>query len=192
MIDDGMFTEEMQHSQKVKEDEVLILLRERMDWVSTTELVGINHRFSANICNLRKQGHVINGRINSNDVWEWRWIGYQARHSTSGNWQSEYYKSTHWRSTRERRLELDGHRCAHCKSDGGGEPLHVHHWRYDLFNEQILDLVSLCRPCHERIHANDRIKIQFPRFVNAKTYEQLYLDSEWQGECDIGSELDDR
>lgn len=58
-----------------------------------------------------------------------------------------YIHSAAWRRKADARLEIDGHICQVC----GGEASDVHHLTYDRFgNEDMNDLVSLCRRCHEK------------------------------------------
>ena len=75
--------------------------------------------------------------------------------------KEEYYKaleSPKWRSKRKTILERDNYTCTKCgcKSD-----LHVHHTYY-LRGKMPWDvpdscLVTLCRPCHEKVHENRHI-----------------------------------
>ena len=67
-----------------------------------------------------------------------------------------YMRSRDWEHKRQRRLEVDGHKCVMC-----GRPeskcrngLQVHHISYTrLGNEDVgNDLVSLCPGCHKKIH----------------------------------------
>lgn len=59
----------------------------------------------------------------------------------------KYIHSNGWRKKASRRLEMDGHICQVCC----GEATEVHHLTYDRFrNEEMSDLVSLCRKCHEK------------------------------------------
>ena len=58
-----------------------------------------------------------------------------------------YIHSTEWRKKADSRLEFDGHTCQVC----GKEAVDVHHLTYDRFGrENMDDLVSLCRKCHEK------------------------------------------
>ena len=58
-----------------------------------------------------------------------------------------YIHSTEWRSKADARLEMDSHVCQVC----GGAATDVHHLTYDRFsNEDMGDLVSLCRRCHKK------------------------------------------
>lgn len=76
--------------------------------------------------------------------------------------QEAYYQTSHWSSTRARRLHFDGHRCVQCHT---GHELQVHHIRYSLFCENVeRDLVTLCALCHEKMHAELRAP-GFPKNV---------------------------
>lgn len=71
------------------------------------------------------------------------------------NWQfkkgnpeyDKYIHSSEWRSKANQRLGIDGHICQVC----GNEATEVHHLTYDRFrSEEMSDLVSLCRKCHQK------------------------------------------
>ena len=73
----------------------------------------------------------------------------------SGSWKfkkgnpayDRYIHSAGWRRKAGQRLEMDGHVCQVC----GREAIEVHHLTYDRFgNEEMSDLVSLCRKCHNK------------------------------------------
>ena len=73
----------------------------------------------------------------------------------SGSWRykkgnpayDRYIHSAGWRRKASQRLEMDGHVCQVC----GREATEVHHLTYDRFgNEEMNDLVSLCRKCHNK------------------------------------------
>ena len=58
-----------------------------------------------------------------------------------------YIHSPAWHSKAECRLEIDGHICQVCGKDASD----VHHLTYDRFgHEDMNDLVSLCRDCHDK------------------------------------------
>ena len=67
---------------------------------------------------------------------------------------SEYLKSEWWQQLRTKRLKFDNWRCCMC---GTGENLSVHHVTYErLGNEDLNDLITLCRDCHKKYpHLND-------------------------------------
>ena len=61
-----------------------------------------------------------------------------------------YIHSAAWRDTANRRLDQDEHTCQVCGSDATD----VHHLTYERFgHEDMHDLVSLCRKCHEKAEA---------------------------------------
>ena len=58
-----------------------------------------------------------------------------------------YIHSPAWREKADRRLEADGGICQVC----GSSATDVHHLTYDRFgHEDMDDLVSLCRKCHQK------------------------------------------
>lgn len=64
----------------------------------------------------------------------------------------EYLQTDHWKQVRNKRMEMDSHKCVIC---GATDDLQVHHCSYErLWNENVdVDLMTLCKPCHKRIHA---------------------------------------
>lgn len=68
-----------------------------------------------------------------------KWVDYDS-----------YMQSDEWSKKREERLRLDSYRCRVC---GSTSDLDVHHLTYQRFgNEDINDLVTLCRNCHQEQH----------------------------------------
>jgi len=63
---------------------------------------------------------------------------------------SSYMQSPKWQEIREIRLFVDSNKCQSC---GNGEQLQVHHITYKrLGNEDIDDLVTVCKQCHKELH----------------------------------------
>lgn len=61
-----------------------------------------------------------------------------------------YLKTQHWAITRRRALIRAGHQCKGCETT---KRLDVHHKTYErLWREKEIDLIVLCRDCHEFIH----------------------------------------
>lgn len=61
-----------------------------------------------------------------------------------------YLKTPQWAARRKAALERDGFCCVKC----GGLATQVHHLTYDRWQqEELSDLESLCRGCHEKEHA---------------------------------------
>lgn len=62
----------------------------------------------------------------------------------------EYLKTDHWQQVRSEALQRANYRCQLCCSK---ENLNVHHNNYEnLWNEQLEDVVTLCRSCHAKFH----------------------------------------
>lgn len=74
-------------------------------------------------------------------------MNYSRRYKKGNPEYDRYIHSASWREKAERRLAMDGHVCQVC----GEEASDVHHLTYDRFrNEDMGDLVSLCRDCHKK------------------------------------------
>ena len=70
---------------------------------------------------------------------------------------SKYLASPHWKERRGLRLELDGNRCQDC----GESATEVHHLTYERIGEEELgDLLSLCRVCHRMRHMLARLPME--------------------------------
>lgn len=64
-----------------------------------------------------------------------------------------YLKSDAWAAKRKLVLARCCDRCEGCGSAAATE---VHHLTYDhVYAEFLFELVGLCKPCHERVHADD-------------------------------------
>lgn len=62
---------------------------------------------------------------------------------------TQYCSLTHWKNVAADRKQFDGHRCVQCHS---ADKLEVHHWRYELFAEDVVrDLCTLCSRCHHQM-----------------------------------------
>lgn len=62
----------------------------------------------------------------------------------------EYLNSDHWKQIRLKALDRAGNRCQLCSSTNN---LNVHHNTYkNRGNEDLKDLVVLCRDCHMKFH----------------------------------------
>ena len=123
---------------------------------------------------LCKRGHIIESSHGT-----YRYIGKKEDLvETPKNWQDDYYKCEHWKSKRLERLEMDNSMCQQCKAMRSVEaPLHVHHWRYRLFAEDVRhDLETLCRNCHAVITKSPNICIPFPKFLDEDTIRKLWPD----------------
>jgi 5-methylcytosine-specific restriction endonuclease McrA len=62
----------------------------------------------------------------------------------------DYLASPAWQEMRRLRLEFDGYRCRDC---GSQHRLEIHHLTYvHLGYEDIAEIITVCRSCHERRH----------------------------------------
>lgn len=60
-----------------------------------------------------------------------------------------YLKSESWQIKRQQVIERDNGFCRRCSSKGTD----VHHLHYNnIYNEDLNDLILLCRSCHEKAH----------------------------------------
>lgn len=67
------------------------------------------------------------------------------------SYKQAYIKSPKWNLLRKQILHRDNYTCQKCNATNIS--LEVHHIRYANFgNEQLSDLVSVCRDCHQSIH----------------------------------------
>lgn len=65
----------------------------------------------------------------------------------------KYIESDEWKEVRNDRIFLDGYKCRMC---GSAMNLVVHHITYERVpNEDMDDLITLCRDCHNRLHERD-------------------------------------
>ncbi len=163
---DGIFDFEQYRESGAKR----FLRRLKQGPVRRTDLIAMNHRFSAFVKDLRLKGHTIDRVTDEGreDLYVWRRFVPQIR--VTPEMQTAYYRTEHWKRTRAVRLKFDDHKCCHCKSLC---VLQVHHWHYDLFAEAIEDLTTLCRTCHARIHETQLVTVHFPRYVPQEIGKRL-------------------
>lgn len=67
-------------------------------------------------------------------------------------YRNDYLKSDDWKRKRYVVLKRDNWRCVYC----GAQATQVHHKRYaknNIGKEPIKWLVSICEPCHNKIHS---------------------------------------
>lgn len=81
--------------------------------------------------------------------------------STDSN--SKHWLRYGWKLIYQYRLWLDDYKCVKCGFKGSSKnPLQVHHIRYSGLNThyEIINCRTLCKQCHEKIHANVKSKFQ--------------------------------
>lgn len=85
------------------------------------------------------------------------WITKCKFYEYDENWNKvkyhDYIKSDKWKAKRLECLKRDNYQCQKC---GTAKNLVIHHWTYDrLGNEDLGDIVTLCKNCHKKVHEND-------------------------------------
>ena len=66
--------------------------------------------------------------------------------------EPNYYETSKWFNLRMSVIERDSFQCVNC---GSRDSLQVHHLTYERFKkEQMEDLVTLCKTCHNLLHEN--------------------------------------
>lgn len=100
---------------------------------------------------------------------------------TSEGLKELYYASEHWAAVRERRFQHDNYRCVSCVNSCR-EEIVCHHVKYNLFNESLDELLTVCTYHHDLIHDNCFLK--FPTGIEVWIAERLmgivaYPFEEW-------------
>jgi hypothetical protein len=120
---------------------------------------------------LRQQKHVID-TVNGH---------YIYRHGPPIGWKKtpkgtheKYMNTSHWRQLSRARIDLGGC-CTLCKQTRPDVVLNAHHWRYNLFSENLqYDLQTFCESCHQSLHGLiARSGVHFPRHLPAETLERI-------------------
>ena len=139
--------------------------------LTTSDLLEIDsHRFACEIHSLRQQGYIIKTERHGKNQCLYTLAGKSDVKKVDAGMQEAYYGSQHWIACRKLRLKFDQHECVRCHSK---QHLQVHHWQYELFEESIHDLQTLCCECHEWVHSLPTVKIGFPRTVPIVTHNRL-------------------
>ena len=65
-----------------------------------------------------------------------------------------YLQSPAWKAIRQQVLVRDAYACTTCGATSGKSIIEVHHLTYERFGHELLeDLITLCRPCHAKVHS---------------------------------------
>lgn len=104
-----------------------------------------------------------------------------ARVKTTEQIKNLYYECDHWVSIRERRWQHDNYRCVLCV-ESCREVIQCHHVTYNLWNERLDELMTVCESHHKMIH--DACFLKFPTGVETWIAERLlgvvaYPFEEW-------------
>lgn len=165
----GLFDDDDKRRARSNTDKVLSLLYTGPK--RTDELVTITHRFATAIHGLRKRGHEVRVEKLGKGISLYSLAGFRKLVEVTDEMKQAYYLSQHWKTVREWRLLKDNMTCCWCKIRT--VPLQVHHWQYDLFNESIDDLMTLCEQCHTKLHELDSVLVHFPHSVTPEIAERL-------------------
>jgi 5-methylcytosine-specific restriction endonuclease McrA len=153
------------HSEKM-----LDILRElELRDLTCVEVESRWHRGQAAIGSLRELGYVIHTKDQA-----YHYTGRKQEMVKAKPLQDMYYKTKHWIQKSKERKEFDGGKCVQCRTTA---ELEAHHWRYDLFNEQLYDLTTLCKRCHDNMHtATSGSSVHFPRYITEAVAERIRND----------------
>lgn len=91
----------------------------------------------------------------------------------------EYLQTDHWKEFREHALETHGRKCEDCGATD--VTLDVHHLTYEnIWNEQLEDVVILCRSCHISRHPEKlRRRCKHDNLSKAVGYGSGSMDFYW-------------
>ena len=95
----------------------------------------------------------------------------------------EYLQSLYWKWISGKRKEIDNYKCQFCGEQENKERtnLVVHHNSYNLYNEDINELITLCRDCHDKLHKLV-YNPQNGKMTEAQLNTQIMRD-EYEREC---------
>ena len=91
---------------------------------------------------------------------------------------NQYINSIEWKNKRKKVLERDRYTCQECKTKS--RSLDVHHLNYETIGDEDLgDLISLCRECHKDLHT----------IIERERQKQLQLQKKsWEEELKVRKE----
>lgn len=94
----------------------------------------------------------------------------------------EYINSDQWRAKRMQYLRWRfGYKARwHCENCPSQEPIEVHHKTYEhLGDEQMIELIALCRSCHSIAHESGSVKFEFHTYsTRAEAKEKIQRSKE--------------
>lgn len=185
----GLFFEvstarEFHESESQQQEALLILRRRKLTKVSFEQDWGKDESRIAPAINVLRKGwgFDITGDGTKKDPYRLLDVNQSpSRVRTTKQIKSLYYDSGHWGEIRERRFQHDNYRCVLCV-DSCKDSIQCHHVKYNLFNERLDELETVCDRHHEMIHENSRLI--FPIGVDLWVAERLlgvvaYPFEEW-------------
>lgn len=89
--------------------------------------------------------------------------------------KNAYYETDHWKDLKVNREHLDYGACVSCK---GTEDLRCHHVRYNLFAENLTELLTVCDEHHEVMHSSARLA--FPRGMLPEHVRRMGIEPEYE------------
>lgn len=160
-----------------KEQQLLIMLQNEQPIVIEHLRKTFYSRVETIVNNLRNKGHKI-------DTSRGRWTYLHGPTTdwprTSKTTQQLYYSTNHWKAASRKRIEGDG-KCQQCHvRHGPGVVLNAHHWRYNLFNENVrYDLMTLCKQCHQDLHLVIKgCGVFFPKRLPQKMIDRIKFEAQ--------------
>jgi hypothetical protein len=89
---------------------------------------------------------------------EYRKACFEEEQGIKKDVYSGYLTSPEWKAKRDSCLRRDNYLCQGCLK---AEAAIAHHLTYEnIFDELLFQLVSLCRACHDKIHAKGDVEIE--------------------------------
>ena len=135
------------HSAKMTDDELVMTT---MDYNSCDVMTGGGDPLDENYKGYK-------GNIKTEDNGGGYWILECEFYEYDRNWNKvkyhDYIKSDEWKA---KKMACHKRDCFQCQMCGTAKNLVAHHLTYDrLGNEDLSDLITLCKDCHEKVHEND-------------------------------------
>lgn len=101
------------------------------------------------------------------------YIGYQKLDHNSPEYE-EYMNSNEWQKKREEAFLEYGEYCHACKKDQGS--FDIHHKTYKHFtDEELSELIPLCRKCHDGVHEKHRSEVKNPTRLSLTLITDIFI-----------------
>jgi hypothetical protein len=110
----------------------------------------ISSYYEITLDELRKKTNSINRHSLYTELMNVKTEKQKNKDTAFWNNYKEYLNSQKWYNKRNKVLERDKYLCQACLKN---KAIQVHHLTYErVFDEPLFDLVSICLPCHEKLH----------------------------------------